>query len=183
MTSDTASGTYSVASNGRVTTAFSGENHPPIFYLIAKNQAILLGSSSTVGFGTMTPQVGSSFTLSSLDGNYLGGNEQPTTSNVKENVIQVDADGNGNLTGNQYQVQNCGSNCWQPESTTLPGLTYAVFPGGPAGKFEIDEDGQTGVYLYMISTSQAVILNIGSGSCSQGSNDGGCNPVLTDFRQ
>ncbi|MGB9491272.1 MAG: Ig domain-containing protein, partial [Terriglobales bacterium] len=182
MSSQTSSGTYSVAPNGRVTTSFTGENHPPIIYLTAKNQAILLGSNGKVSFGTMTPQVGSSFTVSSLDGNYLGGSEEPTNSNVKSSVIQIDADGNGNLTGTQYEVQNCGSGCWQPDSSAIPaGLTYAPASGGPAGKFDINQDGVPQVYLYMISTTQAVIMNVGSSS--GGSCNDGCNPSLTDFHQ
>jgi len=93
MSTGTASGTYSVASNGRVTTTLTGENHPPLLYMIAKNQAILLSTGGKVSFGTLTPQVGSSFTLASLDGNYLGGNEQPVDSNVKANLIQINANG------------------------------------------------------------------------------------------
>ena len=181
MSTDGGSGTYSVASNGRMTVTGTG-NHPPVFYLIAKNQGILIDTSGKVGFGTITPQVGSSFTVSSLDGNYLGGNEQPTDSNVKSSVIQIDADGNGNLTGTQYEVQNCGTGCWEPDSSAIPaGLTYAPVSGGPAGKFDINQDGVAQVYLYMISTSQAVVLNVGSSSGGSCSND--CNPSLTDFHQ
>ena len=187
MSTGTASGTYSVASNGRVTTTLTGENHPPLLYMIAKNQAILLSTGGKVSFGTLTPQVGSSFTLASLDGNYLGGNEQPVDSNVKANLIQINANGAGSLTGTQYQVQNCGSGCWEPESSTIPaGLTYQPVSGGPAGKFEIDEGGVPQVYLYIINdntsgSGQAVILNVGSSSDGNCTND--CNPSLTDFHQ
>ena len=143
----------------------------------------MIDTSGKVGFGTITPQVGSSFTVSSLDGNYLGGNEQPTDSNVKSSVIQMTPMGTG-TSGTQYEVQNCGTGCWEPDSSAIPaGLTYAPVSGGPAGKFDINQDGVARVYLYMISTSQAVVLNVGSGGCSQGSNDGGCNPVLTDLHQ
>ncbi len=56
----TASGNYSVASNGRVTlTLGAGENNPPFFYMVNTNQAFLIGSSSGhVNAGVAENQVG-----------------------------------------------------------------------------------------------------------------------------
>ncbi|MGC2322436.1 MAG: SBBP repeat-containing protein, partial [Terriglobales bacterium] len=56
----TASGNYSVASNGRVTlTLGNGENNPPFFYMVNTNQAFLIGSSSGhVNAGVAENQVG-----------------------------------------------------------------------------------------------------------------------------
>ncbi len=56
----TASGNYSVASNGRVTlTLGGGENNPPFFYMVNANQAFLIGSSSGhVEAGVAENQVG-----------------------------------------------------------------------------------------------------------------------------
>jgi uncharacterized repeat protein (TIGR01451 family) len=56
----TASGIYSVASNGRVTLALGGgENNPPFFYMVNTNQAFLIGSSSGhVNAGVAENQVG-----------------------------------------------------------------------------------------------------------------------------
>ncbi len=97
---------------------------------------------------------------------------------MKANVTQIAAHGNGNLTGTQFQVENCGSGCWEPNTSSIPaGLTYALASGGPTGKFDVNDDGVTQVYLYMISTSQVVILNVSS---SQNSSN---NPSLTDFHQ
>ncbi len=174
----------SVASNGRVTTTVTGENHPPLFYLIAKNQAIVLATGGKVGFGTLTPQQAITFTDSSVSGNYLGGSEQPVNSNVKTDVIQVDASGaSGTLTGTQYQMNNCGNGCAEPESSSLPsGLTYVPDPDGLNGKFDINDGGVTQVYLYMISTTQGVIMNTGSSGCP-GSGSGDCSPGLTDIHQ
>jgi len=179
-------GTFSVASNGRTILTSSGGGNSPFLYLIAKNQAFFLNTDSKVSFGMVTPQQAITFTGSSISGNYWGGTEQSVTPNVKTGVIQVDASGTGTLTGTQYQVQvnNCGQGCnpnWEPESSSLSAITYAPDPDGLNGKFDILQDGEVGVYLYMISTTQGVIMNAGStggGTCSHD-----CDPGLTDIHQ
>ena len=180
------SGTYSVATNGRMTlTSFTqcggggGGGHNPVFYLVAKNQAFVVGTDNSVELGMMTPQVGSGFTVASLSGNYFGGGQDTDDSNGKAQVIQIHADGAGNLTGtsDQNDGQNgCGGSCAGTESDTIV-ATYALYPGGPDGKFAISQDGVTQVYLYMISTTQAVILPVSS------SENQSSNPSLVDFHQ
>jgi hypothetical protein len=174
----TSSGTYSVASNGRMTITISGENNPPVFYLVAKNQAFVIGTNSKVPFGTLTPQVGSGFTVSSLNGNYLGGSQEPVGYNVKTQLIQAQLDGAGNLVASsgQNSSQNCGGSCSGPQSQTFAG-TYAAAPGGPDGKFVVSADGFTQVYVYAVSTSQFVLLPVSS------ADNQSSNPNLTDFHQ
>ena len=180
------SGTYSVASNGRMTlTSFtqcggggSGGN-TPVFYLVAENQAFVVGTDNSVTSGIMTPQVGSGFTVASLSGNYLGGSEQTDNVNGKAQVIAIHADGAGNLTGTSDEndgPNGCGGSCAGTESSTIV-ATYALYPGGPDGKFAINQDGVTQVYLYMISPTQAVILPVSS------SQNQSSNPSLADFHQ
>jgi hypothetical protein len=180
------SGTYSVASNGRMTlTSFtqcggggSGGN-TPVFYLVAENQAFVVGTDNSVTSGIMTPQVGSSFTIASLSGNYLGGSEQTDNVNGKAQVIAIHADGAGNLTGTSDEndgPNGCGGSCAGTDSSTIV-ATYALYPGGPDGKFAISQDGVTQVYLYMISPTQAVILPVSS------SQNQSSNPSLADFHQ
>jgi hypothetical protein len=99
--------------------------------------------------------------------------------NGKADVIAIHADGAGNLTGNQDQNKgqnNCGGSCPGTESDTIV-ATYALYPGGPDGKFAISQDGVTQAYLYMISTTQAAILPVSS---SQNQEH---NPRLDDFHQ
>jgi hypothetical protein len=180
------SGTYSVATNGRMTlTTFTqcggggSGGHNPVFYLVAKNQAFVIGTDNSVTLGTMTPQVGSGFTVASLSGNYLGGSEQIDSVNGKAQVIAIHADGAGNLTGTSDQnagSNGCGGSCAGTSSSTIV-ATYALYPGGPDGKFAISQDGVTQVYLYMISATQAVILPVSS------SENQDSNPTLTDFHQ
>ena len=177
-----ASGDYLVSSNGRTTLSNMVDcgggagGHNPVFYLVGQNQAFVAGTDNSVTFGTMVPQVGSTFTLASLTGNYMGGTEQPVDWNVKSEVDQIHADGAGNLTGTADGNKQCGSGCSGPNGNTIV-ATYALASGGPAGKFVISQDGVPQVYLYMISTTQAVIMPVSS---SENSSN---NPSLTDFHQ
>ena len=180
------SGTYSVATNGRMTlTSFTqcggggGGGHNPVFYLVAKNQAFVTGTDNSVTLGMMTPQVGSGFTVASLSGNYFGGGQDIDDPNAKAQIIEIHADGAGNLTGISYQnagQNGCGGSCPGTQSSTIV-ATYALYPGGPDGKFEIEQDGVPQVYLYMISPTQAVILPVSS------SENQSSNPLLDDFHQ
>jgi len=75
----TASGNYSVASNGRVTlTLGGGENNPPFFYMVNTNQAFLIGSSSGhVEAGVAENQVGP---IAAASGGSAFGTEPPAVS-------------------------------------------------------------------------------------------------------
>jgi hypothetical protein len=174
------SGDYSVATSGRATLSNlvncggggGGGGGTPVFYLVAKNQAFVVGTDGAVTCGTMTPQVGSDFTLASLDGSYLGGGQQPVTWNKSE-VDQVQADGAGNFAVTTDKNQQCGGGCSSPNSQSNAG-TYTA---SSDGKFVISAGGTVQVYLYMISTSQFVILPVSS------SQNGDNNPYLSDLHQ
>ena len=176
-----ASGSYSVSSNGRMTlSSFTpcgggggGGNNNPVFYVVAKNQTLVVGTDGSVTFGTMVPQTGSNFTFTSLDGNYLGGTQQPVASNVKAQVIQIDADGAGNVTGIEDQTKNCGSGCGGPESDTFAG-TYTVSSNG---KVTLNANGVVQAYIYIISGSQVSVLPVSS------SQNQSSNPDLMDLHQ
>jgi hypothetical protein len=179
------SATYSVVSNGRMTLSNpvqcgggSGGGHSPTFYLIGQNQAFIVGTDGSVSFGTMTPQTGSGFTVASLSGNYFGGSQQPVDSNSKAQDVAITSDGAGNLTGasDQEKPQNCGTGCVAASSQTIA-ATYALFSGGPDGKLVVSQGGAPVVYLYMISTTQGVLLPVSSG---QNQNS---NPYLTDVHK
>jgi hypothetical protein len=174
---ETSSGTYSVASNGRATLALTGETNAPVFYLIAPNQAFVIGTSAKVGFGTLTPQTGSNFTLASLKGSYLGGTQYPVDSNAKAQLIQIQADGAGNLVGNgdenDGQCNGQQNRCGGPGNSTFAG-TYTV---SSDGKVIVTSQGETQAYVYIISPSQAVVLP----AVSPGNESS--NPSLMDLLQ
>jgi len=66
---------------------------PALLYMIAKNQAILLSTGGKVSFGTLTPQAEAASRSPPWTEINLGGNEQPVDSNVKANLIQINANG------------------------------------------------------------------------------------------
>jgi hypothetical protein len=156
------SGTYSVASNGRVTVTGEG-SHEPVLYLIGPNQAFVIGTDSKVAFGTMTPQTGSKFTNASLSGNYMGGSQPPESANVSENVNSGSLN-DGTLTATADRNGSGGTS-----SRSVSG-TYAVSSNGRV--VVTFSDGTTDV-VYIISASQFVDLPGASST----------NPALTDFHQ
>jgi len=189
-----ASGTYNVSSNGRMTLTcsegcnggnrsgrrgFTGNGsggNVPVFYLVADNQAFLVGTDNSSTFGTLMPQTNTEFTLSSFDGNYLGGSQPPQDMNVKVQANQVNSNGDGSLSGVQDQNYGNCEGCGPPNGGTFAG-SYALAQGGPNGKYVVSANGVTQVYLYMISTTQFVVLPVSS------SQNNDSNPSLSDFHQ
>jgi hypothetical protein len=162
-----------VSSNGRVALISNGGgSFPPVLYLIAPNQAFVIGTDAGVSFGTMNPQTTTTFNAASLSGVYLGGSQPPTSPYVNEVADSVDSNGTGALTGMSDQNGNAG-----PNSETISGATYAVSQTGPNGKFVVSQGGVPVMSLYMISTSQVVTLPVSS---PQNPNT---NPQLIDFHQ
>ena len=167
-------GDYAVAANGRVTLSNivggGGGSHTPIFYLVGLNQAFVIDTGSSVSFGTITPQTGSSFTNASLNGNFLGGSRQPIDTNAGVEVDQVHADGAGNFTGSSESNNNgCnGGSTSCPEASSIA-ATYSVLSNG---RVTVSEGGQIGGIIYIISNSQVVFLSTQDN-----------NATLQDFHQ
>jgi len=93
-----ASGTYAVAANGRLT--IPGKNGPtPLFYLVAPNQAFAMSTDPIVSFGFMEGQTAVSFTNASLTGNYFFGQVLPSASGGQFQTGEEALDGAGNLSG------------------------------------------------------------------------------------
>ena len=159
-------GNFSVESTGRVTLSGAGiGNHPPVFYLVGPNQAFMIGTGESPDFGTLTPQSGSNFTKASLSGNYFGGSQQPVSADTGAEVDSIHSDGNGNLTGTSYSNNSGG-----PSSSDIV-VTYTVSPNG---RVVMSQGGVQAVILYIISSSQAVVL-----PASPGEN----NPKLIDVHK
>jgi len=168
MSTQTPSGSYSVDSSGRVTLSGAGVgNNPPVFYLVAPNQAFLVGTDSSVDFGTLTPQTGSNLDNASLVGNYYGGSQQPVNDNVSEEVDFVSANGsspNGTLSGVSDKNGSGG-----PQTGGTISETYVVSPSGRT--VITSSGGGGGAILYIISPTQTVVLPSNT------------NPALIDFHQ
>jgi hypothetical protein len=98
-----ATGTYSVASDGRVTLAGGGGGGAPLFYLVSANKGFALftdGSGTAhVESGFLEPQSGSPFSSSSAHTTYAFGTYQPEDTGVDNSTGEATFDGAGNITG------------------------------------------------------------------------------------
>lgn len=82
-TSNSGSGSFNVASNGRVTLSCSAcGKHLPIFYLSSANTGFFINSDNSVSFGYIVPQSSGTFSNSSLSGLYGFGTFDPQASGV-----------------------------------------------------------------------------------------------------
>jgi hypothetical protein len=92
--------TYSIASNGRVTTNYPGHPHPPVFYLVNSTEGFLVGTNTAkVQSGFFELQVGSNFSNASLVGNYFFGTQPLVVNGGDVGVGIATLDGTGNVTG------------------------------------------------------------------------------------
>lgn len=157
------SGTYSCSQNGRALISFDGQPHSTILYMVATNQAFVVGTDpSAVDFGTLQPQFAGNFNDASLRGSYSGGSLPPVNTDVSEEVDQLQLDGFGNLT--QTSAENSGGG---PSRNNLAG-TYSVSPNGRA---IVAQNGMQIGIIYAISNLQFVFLPTSTSS-----------PKLSDFR-
>lgn len=120
-----ASATYSAASNGRTTV--SGFGSSPMVMYFSNNVAFIIDSDSGVTAGSLVPQLGSSFTNSSISGQYLGATLQAVLPTVTVEDDSATADGNGNLALN-YDISGPGG----PQQGLSASLTYSVDTTGRA---------------------------------------------------
>jgi large repetitive protein len=145
------SGTYSVASNGRVTlTGFGGT--PPIVYLSNSNQGFIVGQDASASSGVIEPQAGPPpYSNLSISGTYLGGTVTPVQSPVIDSVSFVFGDGNGNINGSENTSGPSGPGSNPISATYLVDSTgRAAVTGTPAG------------IMYVVSRKKIVLLPSGN---------------------
>jgi hypothetical protein len=140
----TFSGTYSVDATGRMSLVTPG--HPPVIYLVSANKGFWLGTGGSVQNGFLEPQIGSSFNSASIAGNYIFGDEPPTTTGSSINSGVVTADGAGNITGTSDH-NGSGGFSTQPitDAYTVAVTGRAVF---------------TDSIMYLISPTKAVMMQV-----------------------
>ena len=151
-------GTYSVASNGRVTlTGFGG--NPPILYLSTPGQAFVVGQGNSVASGILEPQTAvPPYNNLSIIGTYLGGTSTPVLSALVDSVSYLFADGNGNINGIEDFSGPSGIGSLNVAATYQVDSTgRAVLTGTPAG------------IMYVVSAKKIVLLPTGN------------NPVLSSY--
>jgi hypothetical protein len=148
----TTTGTYSVASNGRVTVTGSGK-HSPVFYLVNQNEAWVVGTDNAVTTGFLEPQSAGPFSNSLLSGTYLGGSQTPVDSNVTDEVDSITADGAGNLDGT---VEASG-----PGGVKQAQIFMANYSVASNGRVVVTQSGATVAYLYIASPTRVIFMPFG----------------------
>jgi hypothetical protein len=152
------SGTYNVATNGRVSLSGFGGT-PPLIYLVNANSGFMLGQDANVGSGILEPQTAPPpFSNASILGTYLGGTVTPVQPPVVDAVSFLFADGSGNFNGVQNSSGPSGPGAGNISATYQVDATgRAVVTGTPAG------------IMYVVSAKKVAFLPNGN------------NPVLSTF--
>ena len=97
----TFTGSYSVSNSGRVTTSGWYTSASPILYLVDKNRAFFLDTSTNVGLGSVEPQAAppsGGFTNSSLSGAFSAGTTAPSVAADPNATGLATLDGSGNFS-------------------------------------------------------------------------------------
>ena len=162
-TKNSGSGTFSVASNGRVTLTVAGATNLPVFYLSSANTAFFLNSDSAASAGNMEPQVGSSFTNSSASGTYGFGAINPAVpgaNNEEGTVTFTPSPASINGTSDK---NNSGT--LSPDNAT-GSISYAINSTGvgllPAGCTLTGVSANCENLFIVISPTKAVLLKVKS---------------------
>ncbi len=152
-----ASGTYSVAGNGRIAIVL-GTNEVLDAYLVSLNQAFLLGTDENVLFGFGEAQQARSFTNSDVKDTYAGSTTNPSTFDVVVFSGEFTADG-GNPNGNINGSADIGSPSG-PVSGAAFNATYSI-PSSPTngrGAMTVTSGSGDVDIVYVISTSKFVAV-------------------------
>lgn len=155
-----ASGSYSVASNGRVTT--SGlSNQLAVLYLIGPNQAFVIGQDSAASAGIVEPQIGAPFDATSFTSYFTFGPPLPppslTSDKTSNNFVgSLLADGAGTLSGRLDEAGSTGI----PSSNLALKATYTVGANGRGTIFASSPPLLPPLFvLYMVSPTEVRVIS------------------------
>jgi len=154
------SGTFTVASNGRVTLTVTGANNLPVFYLSSANTAFFLNSDTAASAGNMEPQVGSSFTNSSASGTYGLGSIDPAVPGVNNE------EGTATFTPSSASINGTSdkNNSGGPIPDNPVTATYAINSSGvgllPSGCTLTGASANCENLFIVISPTRAVIIKV-----------------------
>jgi len=125
-----ASGSYSVASNGRATTSGLG-NQLAVLYLVAQNQAFIIGQDPAASSGIVEPQTLGPYNAASFASYFSFGPPSAGTPSTSDKasidfVGSILSDGAGNITGKLDEAGVTGI----PSSNLALKATYTVGANG-----------------------------------------------------
>jgi hypothetical protein len=156
-------GTYSVATNGRVTFAGGGGGSAPVIYLVSANKgfALFMDSSSTsahVQSGFLELQTGGPFTNASANGTYAFGTIQPDLVGVSDEsgiaIFNATTTKINGTTDNNSSGSLSPANSFGPFSYSVDSTGLGVIPSG----CNID-GGTCQTFFYVVSPTKAVVLD------------------------
>lgn len=161
VSSTTVSGTYTIATNGRV--SLKASTSQPVIYLFAEDRGFVVDTAGSIATGTIDPQAAGTFSNASLSGAYFLGTQPPVTDSQTLSAGVATADGAGNLTGT-FDEDVAGTLAGDQALST----TYAVSSNGRTIL------GANADILYVISPTKAVYMPIDAGTT---------NPTITFLDQ
>jgi hypothetical protein len=146
-----ATGTYTVASNSRTATSGLG-SHSPILYLIESNRAFVLGTDTAVSFGTLEQQSPPPIDNASLSGAFFYGTQGDGSAKGIKETGSMSFDGRGHESG--VADQSVPGGVFPNQSFTD---TYAFAADSlPPGRGTLDAN-QNSV-AYFISPAKVVFI-------------------------
>lgn len=148
VTQNSLSGTYSVASNGRVT--ITAGTKPPVVYLVSANKGFLVGTDSSVTAGSFEPQSAGPFNNASLSGNYAFGDVAP--------VVSGSTLSTGVITATSSTTQIAGTSDNNSSGSLSVQSFTATYSVASSGRVTTTSGTDTNV-LYLVSSSKAVLIS------------------------
>jgi large repetitive protein len=138
--------TYSVQSNGRVTS--TGGSNPAIIYLVSSSEGFMMEENSSVTAGIVVMQSGGPFSGVSISGNYFFGVSPPAVpaSAVTSGIATSTGNGTVNLTVDSSSVLGLS----EGQVIAASGLTIAANGVGADSSSDV---------IYMVSPNLAFFLN------------------------
>lgn len=167
-TSESFSGTCTVAPNGHATFSVTGVGNPAptpriaVAYLTGSGSGFLMGGDAAVTTGMLEQQTGGPYANSTVVGGYTLTAPFPGETNVANVVGQASADGAGDITGTLDAVVAPGKPAYlgQSLSATLNGLTVS-------GRSPVTTNASTGfptnLFLYLVSPASARAISADPG--------------------
>ena len=177
------SGTYVVATNGRVT--FSGlgssaaQTRLATAYLTGPGQGFLLGSDTNVTTGLLEQQTGiTTFSTSSIQGGYTLSAAAPAETAVPNLLGQVSSDGSGSLTGIIDEITPPASGTPEGQANLDESLIAHINFVGSDGRSTVTTNSPVGfpatMVLYVVSPAHFRAI-------SADSNPGNAHPEVFFF--
>ena len=172
ISTGSASGTYSVASNGRVTLTTGGGNHPPIFYLVSAGKGFAMDTSEEAMTGFFTPQSSpGSYSNASASGVFGFGIFSPAEPNVDYSAGWASFNGSGTVAGETDDVSL--GNGQDPNQTFSQ--DYSVASNGRGTVYNSGQSSTPELIFYMVSSTKAILM----GAYGDSGNPV-TNPALTE---